>query len=258
MSADRYLTSPLRALRATFPLDLRGLATLGGIILIGKLAWLVWRGPAYEMDTATYLGQSLTFHHPPIYGWLLRWLEGIWPQAYFVAAVQAVVMAAGLALACAHFGRSPRETRILAILFAIDPITSFFSANLMSEALFIPGTLLWLCLVHQYLREERTDNRRTLVLLIGVWLAAIYSVRLAAIIFPGFFALASLWAPGPKRILRAVLHTIVIFLVLQVMILPMKYAYWKEYKVFGMGNFAGVNLWNSVSVLYPDSSIRDN
>jgi len=224
-------------------------------LLAGKLCWLLLRGVSYEMDTATYLLFAVPYHHPPGYSQLLAVLLQLYPDVHLVAGTQALLFGLGGALFVARFAGGARRRAWAALLLAVDPATSFLCANLMSDALFLALLLPWLCLVASALRAPLT-GRRTWVLLgtLGALSAALYATRLAAVILPLFFLIATYLSSFSFR--RTALHGLLVLAAFNVSILPVKLLYWQRYGTFTVAAFTGSNLWNNAAVLYPDSSLR--
>jgi hypothetical protein len=225
------------------------------LMLAGKTAYLAAAGVSYEMDTATYLNYAVPYHHPPLYSLFLLGLESLYPSVLLVASVQVLLFSAAAALFVLRFGGPAWRGAVVAGLLALEPVTSFFCSNLMSEGLFVPLLLAWTVLADVYL--ERAREGRPLsgaAIALGGVTALLYATRLPATICLPFVLVMLLWRTRDLR--RTVLQALLLVVIVQACLLPVKLAYLQRYGSFSVTLFTGTALWNSASVLYPDSSVR--
>jgi hypothetical protein len=242
------------ALKSCFALPNHAWWRLSLIILFWKGAAVLIMGVSYEMDSATYLLYVLPYHHPPLYAWFLQALEEVLPSVHFIALAQTTLFSLAAALTLCHFFRDRLPRHAMALLLAIEPTSTFFCSNLMSESLFSALLLLWLALLSEYLRQESRGAQWWLLGLLGVISAALYATRLAAIFFLPFFFLALLaWSRDLRRVL---LHSLALVVVIELLLVPVKLPYLQHYGSYSLSMFTGTNLWNSASVLYPESTVR--
>ena len=232
---------------------LRKYASYAAVIALAKLIYLALWGVSYEMDTATYLNDAIPAHQPPLYAMFLRFFVtrrlGVWA----VAAAQILLFSLAAAVFASRLVPDRRRRLVAVGLLALDPATAFTCVNLMSEALFLPLLLIWISLVDIYVDRVRR-GATTWLGWIGFVLAALYSTRLAAIVFVPFVLLVVLVCrPGWKRGLGHALLCVVVF---QAFVVPIKLLYQKRWGSYSMTLYSGASLWNSASPLYPDSSVR--
>jgi 4-amino-4-deoxy-L-arabinose transferase-like glycosyltransferase len=243
------------ALKSCFALPNQAWWRLFLIILCWKGTALFVMGVSYEMDSATYLQYALPYHHPPLYAWFLQALEKAMPAVHLIALAQTTIFSLAAALALCHFFRDPLTRYAMALLLAIEPTSTFFCTNLMSEALFSALLLLWLVFLSEYLRQENRWAQWWMLGLLGMVTAALYATRLAAIFLLPFFVLALFaWSRNLRRLL---LHSLALVLFIELLLVPVKLTYLQHYSSYSFAMFSGTNLWNSASVLFPESARRE-
>jgi 4-amino-4-deoxy-L-arabinose transferase-like glycosyltransferase len=246
--------SLLAALKSCFALPNQAWWQLSLIILCWKGTALLIMGVSYEMDSATYLQYTLPYHHPPLYAWFLQTLEKALPAVNLIALAQTTIFSLAAALALCHFFRDRLPRYAMALLLAVEPTSTFFCGNLMSEALFSAFLLLWLAVLSEYLRQENRWAQWWMLALLGMLSAALYATRLAAIFLLPFFALALFaWSRNLRRLL---LHSLALVVFMELLLVPVKLTYLQHYRSYSFAMFTGTNLWNSASVLYPESVRR--
>jgi len=237
----RFLPAP------SFPVLFLGL-------LAAKLAGVAVLGITYEMDTVTYLATPIPFHHPPLYAILVALSRAVRPDAWSIVVAQSVVFSAAAAAAVRRFAAGSGTRFAVAAIVAVEPTSTFFCANLMSESLYAAALLACFTATAAYLDARAPATRLVWVAALGAGLALLYATRLAGLFAVPFFLAVLLVRTRPVG--RAVVHAVLVVVVMQVCLVPAKLAYLDRYGAYTINLFTGANLWNSASVLYADSSIR--
>ncbi len=224
------------------------------IIFILKLLYFLKNGIVIETDSYGYLECILNFYFPPYYPYFLYFLRIIYPSFYLVIVAQIILFSLSASIFLKYFINSKKLILISAILIGIDPATSFFCVDIMSECLFITFLFPWFILLHYNIKDK--VNSTTRLFLLGVLAGILYSIRFAGIIFMVFpLFLFLFYRLKRKGIFKAIL---LIFFGFQIIILPIRIKFQYTFDTYRFNGFTGCVLWNNASAIYNYSDIRKN
>jgi len=223
------------------------------IIFLLKCSYLLIFGQTVEIDSYGYAECTLHFEYPPTYPYFLYFLRSVYASLFFVAIVQVFLFSVCASLFTNYFFAG-KKSLLAAILLGIEPVTSLFCSNIMSECMFISVLMLWIILVYDFFAESKKSFLK--VFLIGVLAGILYSVRFAGILFL-FFFIVMILANKEKR--KYFLSSIVIlFISFHLIILPVRIKYKMVFDTYFFNGFTGELLWNNASAIYLQSGVRKN
>ncbi len=223
------------------------------IIFSLKLTYLLIFGYTVEIDSYGYVECVLHFEYPPAYPYLLYFLRWIYPNLFFAAVVQTFFFAACAALSINYFFDGKKKLWV-ALLLGIEPVTSLFCGNTMSECLFVSVLMIWIIFVHDYF--SGTGKSAGKVFLVGIIGGVLYSIRFSGILFLLFFV-ALILADKEKR-KYFFFGILSLFIAFQITILPVRIKYKLVFNTYFFNGMTGELLWNNASAIYLRSNVRKN
>lgn len=221
-------------------------------IALLKVTYVLLRGMSVQPDSYNYLVCIMNFDYPPVYPLFLRSVLSISNELMWVGVVQGTVFALAASLFLVMVCRHRKGAFILAGILAIDPVSGFYCASIMSEALFIPLLMVWMAMLYQLIKNQSVGG----ILLLGMLTGLMYCTRYAGILlvpFPVLFLLIS-----KERRKRSVMMLVLLVAGFQLTILPMRLKYKQVFDTYQFNGFTGLNIWNSASVLWPTSDYQND
>lgn len=219
------------------------------ILFILKTLLVLWIGFHYEQDTPRYLLNIRHLYNPPLYSIVLRIITRTYADLYFTIALQTLIFA----LIITFFSFRQKQNQVLWSLFwAIEPFSTFYCSNLMSEWLFI--ALLFAAYSEWKQYQQRPKGPRLTLLVLVMFL--LYMTRYVGITFFVFFLIFSvIWFIVHKKNFqfKHLIYTILLFFIFSI---PIRIVHYYTFQTWAMNAYDGLNLWNSVSVLYPGSETQ--
>lgn len=216
------------------------------VFLFKSILVILW-GYHYEQDTPRYLLNIRHLYNPPLYPIVLRLLTKIYVNLYSVILLQTLIFSILVSLfSC--FGK--KNSIFYSLFWAFEPISAFFCSNLMSEWLFL--AILWASYILWYFYNENSNFKNLTLFTCSAFL--LYMTRYVGItwfiyfIFYQFFFNKS----NPWK------HLILSILIFFILTIPVRVVHYYTFQTFRVSAYDGLNLWNSVSVLYPKSSVQKN
>ncbi|MEM6268084.1 MAG: hypothetical protein AAF998_01540 [Bacteroidota bacterium] len=166
-----------------------------GILFLAQFVLLLLTTPLYEIDTNSFIagGFSWDIYHNPLLNLVIAACRTLWPNVWFILAVQLAVYALCATLLIHELFRDHRRFRYPALaLAAFEPLSLFYHFSLLSESLFTSLTLLSVALLIRCLRQP---NRRS-ALLFGLAMGLTFLSKLSSMTHLPLFGLL-LFAPLP-------------------------------------------------------------
>jgi len=225
-----------------------------GVILLalGKAMLLYMNGLAADVDSASYLMRGVSLYQPP--GYMLFWF--VFQQFGFgflgIGLIQILVLSVGLVWLLFEFVEGRILRLICVLVFVIEPVTTWLCTSILSEIIFVPILCLLIIICIRYIEEK------SLFYAIGIgFLAGVsYVFR-----YTGLFVLISiliLFIFDYFRKWRFWIHLIAIVVVFQMVLIPFRVYNWLNFDTYRFSGFGGSFLWNSVSIVYPNSVVRQH
>lgn len=220
-----------------------------GIIFILKTILVLWIGFHYEQDTPRYLLNIRHLYNPPLYSIVLRIITRVYPNLYLTITLQTWIFA----LIITFFSFRQKQNQLLwALFWAIEPFSTFYCSNLMSEWLFIA---LLFAAYSEWKIYQLSPNYLQLTLLVFI-MFLLYMTRYVGITFFIFFLIFStIQLTVHKKILpiKHLTYSILLFFIFSI---PIRIIHYYTFQTLTISAYDGLNLWNSVSVLYPGSETQ--
>ncbi len=219
------------------------------IVLCLKVILVLIIGFHYEQDTPRYLLNIRHLYNPPLYSIILRLITTIYANLYFVIIAQTVIFS----LIITYFSMKINKNYMLwALFWALEPFSTFYCSDLMSEWLFI--ALLFACYSKYHNFYSNPNYINTVNLALGIF--ALFMTRYVGFTFLIFFVLNDLFKNIYYRNFQRLRFTFFLIIFFLICTIPIRVVNYFTFKTWAVNAYDGLNLWNSVSVLYPHSNIR--
>lgn len=206
-------------------------------------------GYHYEFDSPRYLWSVRSFMSPPLYPIFLKITTTIVPSLYFVIICQTIAFC--IIIFSAAFLLQQHKNLAFYLFWAIEPISAFYCSNLMTEWLFLSLVFFTLALISNTLK--RLNGWHICSWAMGI--CACYLTRWIGISLL-ILAILLLLIDRSKSLKYRILHCFLLFLFFNLALLPLRLDYKRVLGTYQLNAYSGINLWNSVSVLYPDAPMR--
>jgi hypothetical protein len=228
---------------------------LTGIILFSlKVVYLCIFGVSVEPDSFKYIFCVFDFEYPPLYPYFLRLIEIIYPSLELVSILQILIFSCTAALFIIYFSGNRKQAVVFSLLLGLDPISSHFCTDILSEALFIPLLFCFVIAIHSFFKRDKYSI--FIVLTIGIIAALLYLTRFAGLLLLFIFLLYSVITPiHRKQLWLTIILAIISF---QIVLIPVRIKYKQIVGTYRIPDNSGATLWNNASVLYIGSSAQTN
>jgi len=224
------------------------------IIFALKVIYASHFGVRVQEDSNNYVFNVFDFEYPPLYPYFLYLSQRISPGLELAIILQSFIFSACAALFVTYFSTNRKNLLPFSVLMGLDPISSFFCTDIMSESLFI--SILFLCIVLIHAFFSSNNYSFLLVILIGITAGVLYLVRFSGILLIiAFFVIAVITPAHRKKFLFTLL---IIFIGFQLILLPIRLKYKQVFGTYIISGNSGATLWNNASVLYCNSSVAKN
>jgi len=224
------------------------------VIFCLKLIYVSHFGVRVQEDSNNYIFNVFDFEYPPLYPYFLYLSQRISPGLELAIILQSFIFSACAALFVTYFSTNRKNLLLFSVLMGLDPISSFFCTDIMSESLFISILFLCIVLIHAFFRSEKYSF--LLVISIGITAGVLSLVRFSGILFIiAFFVIAAITPAHRKKFLLTLLIILVGF---QFILLPVRFKYKQVFGTYTISGNSGATLWNNASVLYCNSSVAKN
>lgn len=221
------------------------------IIFIIKGIGVCWIGFHYEQDTPRYLLNIRHLYNPPLYSLVLRLITKIYANLYAVIIFQTLIFS--LIISFFSFRQNQKHT-LWAIFWALEPFSTFYCSNLMSEWLFI--ALIFACYT-EWKKIHLYYNYQNLTFFIFC-VFLLYMTRYVGFTFLIFFLLYETFILIQQKNFNKSKYIIFSLLFFFILSTPIRIIHYFTFNTFAINAYDGLNLWNSVSVLYPNSNVQKN
>ncbi len=221
------------------------------IILLIKVIVVLWIGFHYEQDTPRYLLNIRHLYNPPLYSIILRIITKIYVSLNFTIIFQTIVFTTIIS----YFSIRNKHNQIIwALFWSFEPISAFYCSNLMSEWLFI--ALLFACYL-EWKNYQLNPNYQNLMIFVST-VFFLYMTRYIGITFFIFFIFFEIYLYLFEKTFMRIKHIIVSVMIFFILSIPIRVVNFYTFNTFSINAYNSLNLWNSVSVLYPNSNIQNN
>lgn len=221
------------------------------LVVVAKIVGVLIIGFHYEQDTPRYLLNIRHLYNPPLYSLILRIFTKIYQNIHFVILMQALSFS--FLITISSF-RGKQNYLFWAIFWALEPISTFYCSNLMSEWLFI--AILFACF-NEWISLNQTFHYKNLFYFVSCSFL-LYMTRYVGLTFFIFYlfyeGLNSILGKNRGFIKNSIL-AIIIFFTLSI---PIRWINYFTFNTFSINAYDGLNWWNSASVLYPNSNVQKN
>lgn len=216
-----------------------------------KVIFVCFIGFHYEQDSPRYLLNIRHLYNPPLYSLVLRLITKIYLNLYAVIIFQTFIFSVIITI----FSFRQKQNHILwAIFWALEPFSTFYCSNLMSEWLFI--ALLFACYVQWKILHLYYNYQNLTFFIFYIFL--LYMTRYVGFTFFIFFLLYEIFILIQQKNFEKFKYIIFSLLLFFILSFPIRIIHYLTFKTFTVNAYDGLNLWNSISVLYPGSNVQKN